>query len=96
MHQFATVSIFVRASAKICFCNVSLQVLSQVKALQATEFLCLSLRRASVLATPNFCGSSIYFINHCLRPDGIFLDNLRYCVGVLCQIACIAVNRRLD
>ena len=48
MHQFATVSIFVRASAKICFCNVSLQVLSQVKALQATEFLCLSLRRASV------------------------------------------------
>ena len=34
MHQLATVSVFVRASAKICFCNVSQQVLSEVKALQ--------------------------------------------------------------
>ena len=32
MHQFATVSVFVRASAEICFCNVSHQVLSEGKA----------------------------------------------------------------
>ena len=53
-------------------------------------------RMKVLLNTPQFYGSSIYFINHSLRPDGIFLDNLRYCVGVLCQMACVAVNRRLD
>ena len=48
MQQFATVSFFLRASAKICFCNVSQQVLAMIKALQRIKFLCLSLRRAYV------------------------------------------------
>ena len=48
MHQFATVSVSVRAGAEICFCNASHQVLSEVKALQPIKCLCLSLRRASV------------------------------------------------
>ena len=48
MHQFATVSVLVRTSAEICFCNVSHQVLSEGKALQPIKYLCLSLRRAFV------------------------------------------------